>query len=212
MMSHVPANLRLVVWVLAALVAVAGASRCNGEAPPGPRNTNPIDEARPAFVRSVPNGKLFTVGHGDDAKDLIHVWGSPYANGLAMGTLLGPKLVTFMNEAYDYIEGSIVAKLNNKTWCGTHTVACKGLREVMRMTLTVVLYFVTVNVPFIQIYRTCSARFMTPGVPADFYHSVFAAHHAICLEGVGAPCICTAEGIHTKTHHAGGSRSILRAN
>ena len=68
--------------------AVLG-SRCNGAGRPGPRNLIPIDDASPVFIKEVPNGKLFHVGQGDDTKDLIHVWGTPYENGLAMGQLIG---------------------------------------------------------------------------------------------------------------------------
>lgn len=85
---------------LAALAVSANSADCNGAAPPGPRNTHPIDDAAPVFVRSVANGKLYSVGQGDDKRDLLHLYGSPYENGMAMGMLLGPKVVSFFNEVY----------------------------------------------------------------------------------------------------------------
>ena len=39
------------------------------------QNLNPIYTAPPRFVRSVVNGKLYTVGTGEDAFDIVHVWG-----------------------------------------------------------------------------------------------------------------------------------------
>lgn len=92
--------MRLPLLAFALTMAMAGmeAAECNGAATPGPRNVHPIDEAAPVFVKAVPHGKLYRVGQGDDEKDLLHLWGTPYDNGMAMGTLLGPKLVSFFNE------------------------------------------------------------------------------------------------------------------
>ena len=122
------------VSTLAAGVAGAG---CNGHSTPGPRNTLPIDTAAPRLVREVKNGKLYAFGQGDDKKDLVHLWGTPYENGLAHGQLLGDKLVGFITEAYDYIEGQIVANVNNATWCAEHKLECSNLRGVLKMTLEV---------------------------------------------------------------------------
>lgn len=36
---------------------------------------NPIYTDAPRFVKSVVNGKLYTVGTGEDAFDIVHVWG-----------------------------------------------------------------------------------------------------------------------------------------
>eukprot|EP00966_Prymnesium_polylepis_P121123 2799199-Prymnesium_polylepis.1 len=60
------------------------------------------DRRRGARVREAgPERKaLHRVGQGNDKKDLIHVWGSPYENGYAMGELLGSKLVTCVNSVY----------------------------------------------------------------------------------------------------------------
>lgn len=44
-------------------------------------NTKPILTGAPVFVRSVPNGKLYTVGSGDDIIPVVHVWGTPYEKG-----------------------------------------------------------------------------------------------------------------------------------
>lgn len=38
-------------------------------------NMNPIQSAPPTFVKSVKNGKLYTVGSGEDMINLVHVWG-----------------------------------------------------------------------------------------------------------------------------------------
>lgn len=38
-------------------------------------NLNPILTDPPKFVASTTNGKLYTVGDGDDLINLVHVWG-----------------------------------------------------------------------------------------------------------------------------------------
>jgi isopenicillin-N N-acyltransferase like protein len=130
---------RWTLLVVAAVLAPANSARCNGQATPGPRNTLPIDEAPPVFVKSVPNGKLFTVGQGDDKKDLLHLYGTPYENGFAMGTLLGPKFPSFVAEVYRYVEAQVISNLGNATWCTAHILECAGLREVMKLGLSAAL-------------------------------------------------------------------------
>ena len=125
--------------LLLLLASPALGSRCNGEATPGPRNELPIDEAPPAFVKQVPNGKLYTIGQHGDKKDLVHLWGSPYENGYAMGQLLKEKMIKFIPEVYHYTEGQIIANLGNQTWCNMHALRCFGLREVMKLGLTAAL-------------------------------------------------------------------------
>lgn len=142
------------LFVVAICTAVGvDCSRCNGKAPPGPRNLHPIDEAAPVFVRSVKNGKLYTVGQGDDKKDLIHVWGTPYENGLAMGQLLGPKLPAIVTKATHYMESQVITQLGNQTWCSQHTVQCAGLRWVAEKGLDVGLELSYLRTaPYIQPY------------------------------------------------------------
>ena len=41
-------------------------------------NMNPIQSAPPTFVKSVKNGKLYTVGNGEDMINLVHVWGKQH--------------------------------------------------------------------------------------------------------------------------------------
>ena len=43
--------------------------------PGAKQNLNPIYTEEPKFIRSVKNGKLFRVGEGEDAFDIVHVYG-----------------------------------------------------------------------------------------------------------------------------------------
>jgi len=89
---------------------------CGGQSQPGPPNLNPIDTSAPRFVKQVPYGKLYAAGTGENQFDLLHVWGTPYQNGLAQANLLGAeKMVKFIKEAYAYVEQSIIKAAANNT-------------------------------------------------------------------------------------------------
>jgi isopenicillin-N N-acyltransferase like protein len=157
--------------LLLTLLSTAEGAGCNGISTPGPRNLHPIDETPPVFVREVPNGKLYTVGLGDDKKDLLHLWGTPYQNGMAMGKLLGPKLTSFFNEVYQYTEGQIITNLANVTWCHEHPVRCHGLRDVMHMGLQVAL-----NLSYYQ-----TAPYIKPYVMEELQGLADSTHGAVSL-------------------------------
>ena len=44
-------------------------------------NLNPIIDQAPKFVKQIQNGKLYTVGSGDEQIYIVHLWGSPYEMG-----------------------------------------------------------------------------------------------------------------------------------
>ena len=65
-MAKVTALLALGVAVLAPTLVVGAG--CNGHSTPGPPNLNPIDvNPNSKLVRTSKNGKLYSVGDGDDA-------------------------------------------------------------------------------------------------------------------------------------------------
>ena len=153
---------------LSLLLAPARASRCNGDAQPGAPNLHPIDTAPPVFVRAVPNGKLYSVGPAGDVKDLVHVWGTPYENGYAMGQLLAHKLKKFLPEVTLYFESQFVPKLANDTWCHEHRFRCGALKEVLQDGLTAALnlsYHMTA--PYIKPYVMEEIRGLAAGGGVD---------------------------------------------
>jgi hypothetical protein len=95
------------------LVECAG---CNGKSTPGPPNENPID-LNPAWklLKTAKNGKLFTVGTGDDALKVAHVWGNAYEMGYAEGQLLKDEMNEFIPEVYQYLVEQILNKAANNT-------------------------------------------------------------------------------------------------
>ena len=47
-------------------------------------NANPIQTAPPVFVRASKNGKLYTVGDGEDQVYVVHVWGERAEHAVGM--------------------------------------------------------------------------------------------------------------------------------
>lgn len=108
-------GLFLVVILFLLPPAAVRAAECNGKGLPGPPNTNPINTDPPKLINSVPNGKLYSVGRGDDAIDLLHVYGTPFEMGEAQGRLLKDKLDTFYPQVYTYLASQVAAKAANNS-------------------------------------------------------------------------------------------------
>ena len=58
-------------------------------------NTNPIWDKDPQFVREVEHGRLEKAGAGEDAIQILHLWGSPREMGKAYGTLLKEEIASY---------------------------------------------------------------------------------------------------------------------
>ena len=104
----------VVAAVLVALASsIAEAAMCHGSpSPDAQQNTNPINTAAPVFVKSVPNGKLFNVGAGDDVIPLVHLWGTPYQKGYAHGQLLADRAKALVDGIWQYLEDEVESALN----------------------------------------------------------------------------------------------------
>ena len=187
----------------------AGAAECNGHATPGPRNTLPIDTAKPEFVRAVPNGKLFTAGPEGDRKDVVHLWGSPYENGAAMGALLGPKIQRFFAEVYKHVEEGFVKELANATWCEAHAIRCEAVRAITKMGLRTALDLsYRRTAPFLKSYVMEELQGLADAIPM----SLVDIRNAMWLGEVtrGACSMFGANGRAT-AHSLGGALLQLRA-
>lgn len=64
------------------------------------------------FVRSVPNGALYTVGEGDDEIPVVHLWGSAYEKGLAHGQLMKPQVTGLITRSMAYFEEQVESAIN----------------------------------------------------------------------------------------------------
>jgi isopenicillin-N N-acyltransferase like protein len=51
-------------------------------------NENPILSEPPRLLKEIPNGRLEIAGQGDDAVQVLHLWGAPREMGRTMGVLL----------------------------------------------------------------------------------------------------------------------------
>ena len=109
-MQGSPTSLQLCATILVAYLSVGLAARCEGESKPGPPNMKPIDKHPPVLKETVKHGKLFIVGNGEDAVDLLHLYGSPYEMGYAHGTLLKEKLLSFYPKVETYLAEQITKK------------------------------------------------------------------------------------------------------
>ena len=105
------------VWVVVAVLCVSSVrcAECNGESTPGPPNLHPIHTSPPVLVKSVTNGKHFTIGDGDDQVDLLHLYGTPYDWGKAHGELMKDKLAKFYPEVQKYLETQLIKKAANSS-------------------------------------------------------------------------------------------------
>ena len=80
-------------------------------------------------MKSVANGKLFTVGIGEDEINIVHVWGwwawaglivlikigmmllgTPYEMGYAHGELMKDIASKFIDDVWKYLEEEVVGK------------------------------------------------------------------------------------------------------
>lgn len=94
---------------LAACCISAEEFRCRGEAA---KNVIPVFSSEPVFVRNVTNGKLFVGGSGNDTFHVVHLWGTPYEQGVAQGKLFGKeRLMNMYNSFVAYLEGEAKTKV-----------------------------------------------------------------------------------------------------
>nr|KAG5714795.1 hypothetical protein BaRGS_000283 [Batillaria attramentaria] len=75
-------------------------------------NRTPIYTAAPTLVKTISNGKRYTIGNGEDAFDIIHVWGTPYEMGRAHGQLMQDKAGKMADDVWKYMEDQIIDPIN----------------------------------------------------------------------------------------------------
>lgn len=76
----------------------------------GTPNTIDVHSEAPTFVKSVPNGKLYTAGQGNDTFAVVHVWGTPYEQGFANGQLRSEAVNSMWGPFIGYMNSRILAK------------------------------------------------------------------------------------------------------
>ncbi|ESP01180.1 hypothetical protein LOTGIDRAFT_172703 [Lottia gigantea] len=107
-------KLLLHVFILISVVPVLDAAFCHGSPKKTAQpNLIPIDTGVPRFIRSVPNGKLYEVGSGEDAFKIIHVYGTSYEMGYAQGQLIPNDTQRMVNAVWEYMEDQIAFHRSN---------------------------------------------------------------------------------------------------
>ena len=98
----------VVAAILLVTLSSAAAPRCHGT-----NNTVPLNEQDPVLIRSVPNGKLYLAGQGNDTFEVMHLWGTPYEMGYAQGQLRAEAFPKVWSHFTDYIESMINSKIHD---------------------------------------------------------------------------------------------------
>jgi len=86
----------------------SAANHCSGR----PNAFTPI-ASRETLVAAVPNGKLFRDDQVNPPMHFIHVYGTPYEMGFAMGQLVRDKMPAFIEGVYKYLDSEIEHYLPN---------------------------------------------------------------------------------------------------
>ncbi|XP_078483757.1 protein dcd1A [Ciona intestinalis] len=103
----------LLVFIAALCASGSLAAECHGKPSPDAQpNENSIQKPDFKLVGSTKNGKLYTVGTGNEVLKVLHVWGTPYEMGLAHGTLLKKEAADFMNQVWSYLEEQVIEAIN----------------------------------------------------------------------------------------------------
>jgi len=105
-----------VLCVALLALAVAGgalAAYCNGKPNPDAKpNENPIWSGTPTLLKSIPNGRLYQVGEGEDVIPVVHIWGTAYEKGVAHGTLMKAQAADLMNSVWNYFQQQVIGAIN----------------------------------------------------------------------------------------------------
>lgn len=102
-------------FAVAAFGALLALQFCAAQLPPqchGTPNLNAIIDVPPVFVKSVPNGKLYTAGSGDETIWLVHVYGTPYEMGYAYGQLLKDQTTAIITQMVAHLEQEVQSDID----------------------------------------------------------------------------------------------------
>ena len=80
----------------------------------GTINANPFAVGAPRFINKVQNGSRWIVGEGNDTINVVHVYGSPYDQGVAYGMLFKNELPDMVSLFYDWVNAQIDAECMKK--------------------------------------------------------------------------------------------------
>lgn len=114
----------------------ARAAYCSGKPHPDAQTNNftTITDA-PILVKSVKNAHLYTINNGVDSIPIVHLYGSPYEQGFAHGTLMHDEFLAFFEGAYKYFEDTAAEAITGKLpWFPqelAEEIALKGLDAVL---------------------------------------------------------------------------------
>jgi len=115
----------------------AEAAYCHGKPNPGasPNLLGIVDGlAQLKFIRSVKNGKLYRLGAGKGAVNVVHIYGSPYEMGFAHGALLKDEFKEFFPILWQYLEKQVTQVLKDLPEWLANLIANAGLDVALDFT------------------------------------------------------------------------------
>eukprot|EP00698_Gefionella_okellyi_P003886 TRINITY_DN135_c0_g1_i1.p1 TRINITY_DN135_c0_g1~~TRINITY_DN135_c0_g1_i1.p1 ORF type:complete len:449 (+),score=102.01 TRINITY_DN135_c0_g1_i1:33-1379(+) len=130
----------IVCIIAITLVGAASAAYCHGHPSPSAQpNMLPIMKQSPKLVKSCKNGKLFEAGQGDDTLPILHIYGTPYEMGFAMGTLMKERATDMLTRLWGYLEAQVEQAINGTvTWIpapAVKLIADLGLDGALDLTM-----------------------------------------------------------------------------
>ena len=130
--------------MLSAVTKGSKAAFCvGGPSPDAQPNVNPIYQASSdapsgTLINHNEHGSVYRFGEGDDAVNVVHLWGDAYTMGYAQGTLLKDDVVGFTDGVWDFFKESFVMAINGTVpWIpqeAADTVAEIGLEVALDLT------------------------------------------------------------------------------
>lgn len=105
----------LIVLAVVGAAGVAQAAYCHGHPSPDAKpNENPVNYAPPTEVlsRAARNGRAYMAGTGNDTFWVVHLWGSPYEMGHALGEMFKDELPEFFDRVWAYMKSQVTGALD----------------------------------------------------------------------------------------------------
>ena len=100
----------LPLLAILSILSSSNAAYCSGTPDAGERVSNfPIfDQKSLRFKRQIKNAMLFEAGPENASFPVVHLWGTPYEQGYAQGTLMKETVTGFITKTWAYLISEVV--------------------------------------------------------------------------------------------------------
>jgi len=102
----------LVATILGLMMTFTSVTLAQSQSCKGTPNENPVLDVAPVLIKTTTNGKRYRAGgDGDDSIHLLHVYGTPYDWGRAVGELMKEELNIMLPNYFKYLDKQIESYL-----------------------------------------------------------------------------------------------------